>query len=271
MPSTRRVSSSGATTVKIATWNVNGIRARLDRVVAWLGSRQPDVLCLQEIKIEDDKFPKVEFEALGYRVETHGQKSYNGVALLARHDLHHVQRDFADGGDADGQARLIVAMAAGVRVVSAYFPNGQQVGSDKYEFKLRWMERLRAMLDARGAASQDWALCGDFNVAPEDIDTHDPQLWNGKILCSSQEREALAAIRALGFVDALRVVRPSDQVFTWWDYRMLAFPKNLGLRIDHVYVTPSLSDRVQAAEVDRNERKGKQTSDHAPLVITLRD
>lgn len=254
--------------ITIATWNVNGIRARLDRVLDWLSRTQVDVLCLQETKTPDDKFPTEDFESIDYSVAAHGQKSYNGVAVIARHDLEEVTVRIDD--EDDDQARLIAATVSGVRVFSAYFPNGQSVGSDKYAYKLRWMARLRDRLEQELAAGREVALLGDFNVAPEPRDTHDPDLWEGGILCSDQEREALARLRELGLHDALRAVRPDDVVYTWWDYRLLGFPKNRGLRIDHAYLTSSLVERLVSVEVDREARKGQQPSDHAPLVVTLR-
>lgn len=253
----------------IATWNINGIRARLDRLVAWLRSSQVDVLCLQETKTPDDKFPEQTFAELGYHLARHGQKSYNGVALVSKHEIGNVVIGLDDGNE-DDQARLISGDIAGVTVMSAYFPNGQAVGSEKYDYKLAWMARLRDRVAREIGANRQIALCGDFNVAPEPRDTYDPAVWEGKILCSDKERDALAEIRDAGLVDALRKARPDDIVFTWWDYRMLAFPKNKGLRIDHVYVTPALAGRVTAVRVDREARKGQQPSDHAPLIVELR-
>lgn len=253
----------------LATWNINGVRARLDRVIAWLERTGVDVLCLQETKSPDDKFPHQAFEQAGYRVAAHGQKSYNGVAIVSRLRLEATQAALP-GGEDDTQARLIASTVAGVRVLSAYFPNGQAIGSEKYDYKLVWMARLRDHLAGVLERGQPVALCGDFNVAPEARDTHDPGLWEGSILCSEKEREALARLREIGLHDAFRALRPDDVQFTWWDYRALAFPKNHGLRIDHAYLTRDLVDRLESVDVDREARKGKQPSDHAPLVVTFR-
>lgn len=251
--------------MKIATWNVNSIRARQERVLAWTAEHRPDVLCMQELKLEDSKFPAQEFADLGYQVATFGQKTYNGVAILSRQPLGDVQRGFADGGD-ESQSRFIAGTAGGVRVMSVYVPNGQAVGSEKYSYKLAWMERLRAYLAERIRPDAPAALCGDFNVAPADLDVHDPSAWAEQIHCSKAERNALARIVDVGLVDLIRKMHPELPAFTWWDYRMLAFPKNAGLRIDHLLVTPALAARAVTSMVDREARKGKQPSDHAPVI-----
>ncbi len=256
--------------MKIATWNVNSIRAREERVLAWTAEKRPDVLCLQELKLEDAKFPTVEFNGLGYQAATFGQKTYNGVAILARTELADVERGFADGGD-ESQSRFIAATVNGVRVMSVYVPNGQSVGSEKYNYKLAWMERLRAYLAERVKPDALAALCGDFNVAPADLDVHDPTAWEGQIHCSKAERNALARITEIGLVDLIRKMHPDLPAFTWWDYRMLAFPKNAGLRIDHMLVTPALAARAVSSTVDREARKGKQPSDHAPVIAEFDD
>jgi exodeoxyribonuclease III len=256
--------------MKIATWNVNSIRVRQERVLAWAAEKRPDVLCLQEIKIEDAKFPTAEFGALGYQAATFGQKTYNGVAILSRAPLADVERGFADGGD-ESQSRFIAATVGGVRVMSVYVPNGQSVGSEKYSYKLAWMERLRAYLVARISPESRAALCGDFNVAPADLDVHDPGAWDGQVHCSKAERNAFTRIEEMGLVDLLRKMHPDQPMFTWWDYRMLAFPKNAGLRIDHILVTPTLAAQAKGAMVDRDQRKGKQPSDHAPVVAEFDD
>ena len=235
--------------MKLATWNVNSIRAREERLHRWLGAHQPDVLCLQELKVTDDAFPLLPLRALGYHAAVHGQKTYNGVAVLSRVEPLAVERGFGDGG-ADTQARLVTALVGGVHVVSAYVPNGQEVGSDKWAYKVEWMKRLRAWLDRRFAKSDLVALCGDFNVAPE-------------------ARAALENVRAWGLVDAFRLHHQAGGFYTWWDYRMLAFPKKEGLRIDHVLLSAPLAAKCTAALIDRDERKGKQPSDHAPVVAEL--
>ncbi len=249
----------------IATWNVNSIRARLDRVCAWLESRQPDVVCLQETKVEDAAFPHERMGDLGYHVAHYGQRTYNGVAILSKTPAEDVRCGMGDGGEDIEQARLIAGTVNGVRIISAYFPNGGEIGSEKYRFKLAWMGRLRRYLDASCKAELPLALCGDFNVAPEDRDVHDPALWRNTVLFSDEVRVALESVRAFGFVDAYRL-HHAEPAFSWWDYRQLAFPKNMGLRIDHIFVTQALAARCTDARIDRDERKGKQPSDHAPVL-----
>jgi exodeoxyribonuclease-3 len=254
--------------MKLVTWNVNSIRARHDRVVEWLGRHAPDVLCLQEIKVVDESFPGDAFAAAGYQLAVHGQKTYNGVAIASRLPLADVTRGLGDGVD-DPQARLIAATVGGVRVVNTYFPNGGELGSDKYAYKLRWMERLLAWLRAHADPAGLLALVGDFNVAPDDRDTWDPALWAGQTLCSDAERARLAEVRAWGLHDAFRRHHVDGGLYTWWDYRNLAFAKKQGLRIDHVYATAPLLARCTACEIDREARKGKEPSDHAPVVATF--
>jgi exodeoxyribonuclease-3 len=259
--------------MKLATWNVNSVRARLARLLRWLEANQPDVLCLQELKVEDESFPLLDVQALGYHAALHGQRTYNGVAILSKEQPQHVERGMAGalGPEAeDGQARLIAAMVGGVRVVSAYFPNGGERGSDKWEYKLAWMKRLRSWLDARCDANEPLALCGDFNVAPDARDVHDPAAWEGSVLFHPDVRAALAHVRGFGLQDSLRLVSQEAGLYSWWDYRMLGFPKNRGLRIDHVDLTAPLAARVTRVAIDRNERKGQQPSDHAPVVVELR-
>lgn len=252
----------------IATWNINSIRARLDRFTAWLGERKPDVVCLQETKVEDKDFPFLTFEMAGYKAVHHGQKTYNGVAILSRTPLHDVSAGFADG-EADEQCRVIAATVKGIRVISAYFPNGESLESPKYAYKLRWMERMRAYLDRHYDASRPLALCGDYNVAPEPRDVHAPDLWARSTLYHEQVREGLRRIAAFGLQDAYRLNVQDEGKFSWWDYRMLAFPKNHGLRIDHIFVTAPLAARCTAAVIDREARKGKLPSDHAPVIATF--
>ena len=252
--------------MKLATWNINGIKARNERVLAFLARHAPDVVCLQEIKSEDATFPREAYEDAGYRVQTFGQKAYNGVALLAREPMTDVVRGFGDGAE-DPQARFLAGTVMGVRVASLYVPNGESVGSEKYAYKLAFMERLRAFVsrEVRGP----WVLAGDYNVAPAPIDVHDPVAWEGSVLFSEKERAALAAVCAEGLVDVLRALHPELPVFTWWDYRMLGFQKNKGLRIDHLLATPDVVARATAVHVDREERKGKLPSDHAPVILEL--
>ena len=250
--------------MRIVTWNVNSVKAREERLRAYLTQRAPDVLCLQEIKVEDDKFPREACRALGYEAAVYGQRTYNGVAILSRLPLEDVQRGFVDGA-ADPQARFIAATTAGIRVMSVYVPNGQAVGSEKFAYKLGWLERLGRHLDAALAAGVPAALCGDLNVAPAAIDVHDPAAWEGHVLVSPEERAALARAVEPRLVDVVRRMNPDARIYSWWDYRQLAFPKNHGLRIDHILVSAPLAARVRAAGVDRDARKGKLPSDHAPV------
>lgn len=253
---------------KIATWNVNSVRARLERLLAWLGHEQPDVLCLQELKVTDDDFPRAELEAAGWQLAVHGQKTYNGVAILSRTPLEDVIAGLGDGVD-DPEARLLSARTAGVRTVCAYVPNGKTVGSDKWAYKLEWLRRLRAYLDRTADRAQPLLLCGDFNVAPEDRDVARLEEWKDTVLCHEEARERLREIVAWGLVDTIRLHHTGDGPFTWWDYRMLGFPKNNGLRIDHIFATRPLAARCTGAYVVREERKGKLPSDHAPVVAVF--
>jgi exodeoxyribonuclease-3 len=254
--------------MKIATWNLNSVRAREGRLLAWLAEKQPDVLCLQELKATDEDFPTAAVEALGYQAVVYGQRTYNGVAILSRGPLVEVEKGFRDD-DEDTQARLISARAGEIRVVCAYFPNGAQVGSEKFAYKLRWMERMHQYLQRSLKRDEAAVLCGDFNVAPEDRDVARPEEWKESVLCHPEARAALARIAGLGLVDLFRRHHSEGGYYSWWDYRMLGFPKNNGLRIDHILATEPLAARCSEAEIDRNERKGKQPSDHAPVVATF--
>ncbi|MBZ4406899.1 exodeoxyribonuclease III [Myxococcus sp. MISCRS1] len=256
--------------MKIATWNVNSVRARQERLLEWLKSAQPDVVCLQELKCTEADFPLEAVRDAGYHAALHGQKTYNGVAILAKEEPRDVVKGLSDGVD-DTHARLIAATVKGVRVVSAYAPNGQSVDSPQYEYKLEWYGRLRRYLDTRHKPDEPLVLGGDWNVAPEDIDTYDPKLWEGQTLFTLKERDALQRLRAFGLTDAYRKLHPDTQRFSWWDYRNLGFPKNLGLRIDHLYVSAPLVPRLTGADTDRDARKGKQPSDHAPVWLELQD
>ena len=253
---------------RIATWNVNSVRARLPRVLAWLERQRPDVVCLQETKVVDEDFPAAEIAAVGYHAVVFGQKTYNGVAILSRQEPSHVVRGLPDD-EADAERRLVAATVGGVRIVDVYAPNGGKVGSDKYAFKLDWFRRLRSWLDAECDAATDLLICGDFNVAPDDRDVYDPEAWRGQILCSEPEREALRGLTAWGLADGLRLHRQEGGLYTWWDYRAGAFHRGWGLRIDHVLLTRSLASRCTAVEIDRAERKGEKPSDHAPVIATL--
>lgn len=257
--------------LRIATYNVNSIRAREERVTEWLGLTQPDIVCLQELKVEDNAFPTLVMKSHGYDSVTFGQKTYNGVAILSKHPITDVTRGFdeEDPRDADPQARMITAKTGGITVMSAYFPNGESKTSDKFQYKLRWLERLTTHLQKKLAAGEEFILAGDFNIAPEDIDCHEPLLWNESVLSCKEVRHAWKKLCALGLVDTVRVTHPDTPQFTWWDYRMLSYAKKKGLRIDHLLATPGLATRLTGAGVDHEARKGKQPSDHAPVWIEL--
>jgi exodeoxyribonuclease III len=258
--------------VRIATWNVNALtHERIDRVVGWLDIAEPDVVCLQETKLTDDGFPALEFLARGYESAHHGEGRWNGVAILSRVGLDQPVSGFADEAPPDTEARLITATCGGVRVSSVYVPNGRKVGSEHFAYKLRWFARLRdhVAADAGGAAGgRPVALCGDFNVAPEDIDLWSPEAFIGDTHVTPEERAAVAELEAAGLRDVFREHYPGvEDLFSWWDYRAGNFPKHKGMRIDLVLASSELADRVTWALVDRNARKGSKPSDHAPLFI----
>ena len=254
--------------MKIATWNVNSIRARHERVLAWLDKIAPDVLCVQELKVTDEAFDYDAFRQAGYHALVHGQKTYNGVAILCQDLPAEVECGLGDDVD-DPQARLIAATISGVRIVSAYVPNGSEVGSDKWAYKLEWLRRLRAYLDRAADPSGALLLCGDLNVALDDRDVARPDEWADTVLCHADARDALAGVRDWGLVDVFRQHHPDGGVYSWWDYRALGFQTNNGLRIDHVLATEKLAARCTSAEVDRDERKGHKPSDHAPVVAVF--
>jgi len=254
--------------MKLVSWNVNSIRARLDRLVAWLEKARPDVVCLQELKTPDEAFPREPLASLGYDAAVFGQKTYNGVAILSRTKIKHAARGL---GDDDPAARFLAATVGKSHVLCAYVPNGQEVGSEKWDYKLRWMMRLRAYLDEHYSAEDRLVLCGDFNVARDDLDVARPDDWAGSVLCHEEGRRRFEAILDWGLVDVFRERHPEGHVYSWWDYRMLAFPKNLGLRLDYVLATKPLAEKCVAAEIDRGERKGEKPSDHAPVVVEFED
>jgi len=256
--------------MKIAAWNVNSVRARLDRLVDWLKSAQPDVVCLQELKCVDADFPREAIREAGYHAAVHGQKTYNGVAILAKTEPTDVLVGLSDGVD-DTHARVIGATVNGVRVLSVYAPNGQEVESDAYKYKLEFYARLRRYLDTRHKPDEPLALCGDWNVAPEPLDVWDVATWEGHTLFTPKERAAWKALCDFGLTDTFRSLHPEVKKFSWWDYRMLQFQKNQGVRIDHVLTSAPLTRRLVAADVDREARKGKQPSDHAPVWAEFKD
>ena len=247
--------------MKIATWNVNSIKVRLPQLLEWLAAAQPDVVCLQELKAEDAKFPLAEIEQAGYRAAYSGQKTYNGVAILSKAPPENVVPGIP--GFADDHKRVLAATISGVRVVCLYCPNGQALGSDKYAYKLRWYEALRGYLASELASHPQLAAAGDYNVAPEDRDVHDPKLWEGQIHVSAPER---AAWRALGLKDTFRLFEQPEKIFSWWDYRMLAFRRNAGLRIDQILVAEALAKRCTSCGIDKAPRKLERPSDHAPVI-----
>jgi exodeoxyribonuclease-3 len=254
--------------VQLATWNVNSVRARHERLLAFLERHEPDVVCLQETKVVAEQFPVDSLTQAGYTSQVVGQKTYNGVAILSREAPSDVAAAFGDGGD-DSEARFLAVRVSGVRVLSVYVPNGRSVGHDHYVYKLEWLARLRRWLEKHADPAEPLAVLGDFNVAPADADVYDPPAWEGQVLCSEPEREAYQELLAWGLHDSFRELRPDDVAYTWWDYRQLGFPKNRGLRIDHVLMTAPLLARCSEVRVDREERKGKSPSDHAPVIATL--
>ena len=252
----------------IATWNVNSILARLPVVMRWLDGIQPDVICMQETKVTDDKFPTLVFQERGYQCQLFGQQTYNGVAILTRCACETSHRGYP-GDDETAQSRLITSTVEGIQIINVYMPNGQAVGSDKYEMKLGWMKRLREFLDQNYDPSTPVLLCGDFNVAPEDRDVHDVRLWQGRIMFSEQEHATLQHIKDFGFVDAFRLHNEESGQFTWWDYRAGAFRRNLGLRIDHIWISEPLVSRVVRTWIDAETRKWEKPSDHAPVITEI--
>ena len=256
--------------MKIASWNVNSVRVREARLIAFLAREQPDVLCLQELKVVDGEFPHAAVRAAGYEAVTHGQKTYNGVSILAKAGtkFENVSRTFEDG-DEDPQARVIAADILGVRVVSIYVPNGGDVGSEKWAYKQSWLKRLRAYASSRLDLPGKVAICGDINIAPEARDVAKPDRWKNSVLFHPEMTAAFQDLLALGLVDTARIHHSGEGPFTWWDYRMLAFPKGDGLRIDHIFASKALAQSCSGVRVDRDERKGAQPSDHAPLIAVF--
>ncbi len=258
--------------VRVITWNVNSVKVRQERLAGVLERHEPDVVCLQELKSPElPKEVRADLERLGYHAAVYGQKTYNGVAILSKSEPKDVVLGFeGDDGPDDDHARLISALVNGVRVYSAYFPNGGEVGSDKFEYKLAWIRRLRALLDARhgseGGSTEPIILAGDMNVAPFDTDVAFIERWADTTHCVPEARDALRHVEGFGLVDTHHHKHPDGKLYSWWDYRQLAFPKGDGLRIDIIYATPELAKTCTDARIDRDERKGKQPSDHAPVI-----
>ncbi len=250
--------------MKIATWNVNSLRVRLPQLSEWVGARQPDFLALQETKVVDADFPRAEVEALGYRVIFAGQKTYNGVAILAKHDARDVVTEIP--GYVCDERRVLAARYGALRIIDLYVPNGSEVGSEKYQFKLAWLEAVTAWLKVELARHEHVIVLGDFNIAPDERDVHDPEQWKDSVLFNAPVRAAMQRLFDLGFVDCLRLHTQEAGLFSWWDYRMMAFRRKLGLRIDHILASPALSQLCTACEIDKNPRKQERPSDHAPVI-----
>lgn len=250
--------------MRIATWNVNSISVRLGQLLALLEQTKPDVVCLQETKTEDARFPRGPLEAAGYRCAVAGQKGYNGVAILARTEPRDVATGFADA-----QKRLLAATIGTVRLACVYAPNGEALGSQKYSYKLAWYARLRDWLVRELARHPSLAVLGDFNVAPEDRDVHDPELWRGRIHCSEEERAAFRALLDVGFVDAFRLFPQPAHSYSWWDYRGGAFRRDAGLRLDLILLSTGLAPRCRACTIERKLRAAERPSDHAPVIAEL--
>jgi exodeoxyribonuclease-3 len=257
--------------MKIATWNVNSLNVRLPHLLQWLATEQPDVVCLQETKLSDEAFPAAALAEAGYRALYAGQKTYNGVAVLARTGLLGELTGVATGipGFADEQRRVLAASLDGLRVICLYVPNGQAVDSDKYRYKLAWLEALQAWLRAELAAHPRLVVLGDFNIAPEDRDVHDPAAWAGQVLCSDAEREHFRRLLNQGFKDAFRLFEQPERSFSWWDYRAAAFRRDLGLRIDHILLSAELAAACRNCRVDRLPRTWERPSDHAPVIAEI--
>jgi exodeoxyribonuclease-3 len=255
--------------MRLATWNVNSLNVRLPQVIDWLNANPVDVLALQELKLTDDKFPALALGEAGYQSQWFGQKTYNGVALLSKKPAADVVKNIP--GFADEQSRVLCATFAGVRVIGAYFPNGQAPGSDKFAYKMRWLDALREWVRAEMAAHPRLVLMGDYNITFDDADVWDPNGMRETIHCTTEERTHLQALIDLGLTDAHRLFEHPPKTFSWWDYRMLGFQKNRGMRIDHILISDALKAQVSACTIDRTPRKNLQPSDHAPVVLTLAD
>ncbi|MBS4098380.1 MAG: exodeoxyribonuclease III [Sulfuricella sp.] len=255
--------------MKLATWNVNSLKVRLPQVLDWMATHQPDVLCLQEIKLEDRIFPIAEINDAGYQASYSGQKTYNGVAILSRIDAGEVSTGIP--GFIDEQKRILAVTINEVRVVCVYVPNGQSLDSDKYQYKLRWLDALLGWLENEIRRYPRLALLGDYNIAPQDADVYDPSAWEGQVLCSGPERERFVRLMALGMKDAFRLFAQQEKSYSWWDYRMNAFRRNLGMRIDHILLSEELTEKCVSCMIDKSTRKLERPSDHAPVIVEIRD
>ena len=253
--------------MKLATWNVNSLNVRLPHVLDWLRDNPIDVLCLQETKQEDSKFPYAELAAAGYKAIHAGQKTYNGVAILSRYEMTDIERGIFNFEDE--QQRVISATINGIRIVCVYIVNGQAVDSDKYVYKMRWLDALTIWLEQELKKYPNLVLLGDYNIAPDDRDCHDPAAWLGQILVSPREREAFEKLTALGLHDSFRLFNTEGKNFTWWDYRMMGFRRNFGMRIDHILVSDALKAKCESCVIDKVPRKLERPSDHTPVILTL--
>lgn len=253
--------------MKLATWNVNSLNVRLPHVLEWLEKNPIDALCLQETKLADDKFPYDALKAAGYNAVHNGQKTYNGVAILSPHNIESVQFDIPNFDDE--QKRIVAATIEDVRIICAYVVNGQSVGSDKYQYKLRWLAAFYDWVKSELASHDALAVLGDYNIAPEDKDCYDPTAWVGEVLVSEPEREAFQYLLDLGLYDSFRLFNSEANQFSWWDYRQAAFRRNLGLRIDHILISESLKQNSLSCEIDKAPRALERPSDHTPVVLTL--
>lgn len=258
--------------MKISTWNINGVKARIDNLQHWLKESEPDIACLQEIKSVDELFPRLEIEALGYHVETHGQKGFNGVALLSKKSPDEINRGLP-GDDSDEQSRFIEGVYSTdqgvIRVVSLYLPNGNPIDTEKFPYKLSWMQRLQAWARERLVLEEPLVLAGDYNVIPEPQDARHPQNWLGDALFQPQSRRAFRKLENLGFTDALRATSDDDGIYSFWDYQAGAWQKNNGIRIDHLMLSPEAADRFVSIEVEKHTRGREKPSDHVPVTVTL--
>lgn len=253
--------------MKIATWNVNSLNVRAPQVLDWLNTEAVDVLCVQETKIEDHKFPYTDLANMGYQAVHLGQKTYNGVAIISRHPIDEVQFDIPNLEDT--QKRVVAATIQGIRIICVYIPNGQSVDSDKYQYKLNWLQALTAYLEQQLKQYPKLALLGDYNIAPEDRDVYDPERWKGSVLVSEPERAAFRQLQALGLHDSFRLFEQPEKLYSWWDYRMVAFRRNLGLRIDHILISSALVPTAKSSWIDRAPRKLERPSDHTPVILEL--
>jgi len=251
--------------MKIVTWNVNSLNVRLPHLLSYLNEHQPDIVALQETKLPDDKFPKEEIEAAGYQVSFSGQKTYNGVAIVSKTAATEIETEIPNLDDP--QRRLLAATIDSVRVINIYVPNGQEVGSEKYDYKFRWLEAFKAYLSQQQAIYPKLVVLGDFNIAPADLDVHNPKRWEGKIMCSDAERRMFRSLLAMGFTDGIRTLYPDQPMHSWWDYRMNAFNRGWGIRIDHLLLSGALAENDGGVHAD--ERGKERPSDHAPVWLEL--